>query len=136
MPNDFNDKIIAEFRANGGKVGGPFEGASMVLLTTTGAKSRRPHTTPLVYMKDGERIVVFASMGGAPTNPAWYHNLVSHPEARIEIGDEQYPVKAMIVSGDERDTLFRRQAAAFPAFAQYETKTTRTIPVVALQKTG
>lgn len=136
MPNDFNEQIIKEFRANGGEVGGPFEGAPMVLLTTMGAKSGRPHTTPLVCLSDGDRIVVFASMGGAPTNPAWYHNLVSHPDATLEVGVKKYPVNAVVTSGEERDQLFRRQAALFPAFTEYETKTTRTIPVVALERAG
>jgi deazaflavin-dependent oxidoreductase (nitroreductase family) len=134
VPNDFNTKIIDEFRANGGKVGGPFEGAPMVLLTTTGAKSGKPHTTPLVYLRDGERLVVFASMGGAPKNPAWYHNLVAHSEASVEVGTEKYPVKATVTSGTERDELFARQKALFPAFAQYEKNTTRTIPVIALER--
>ncbi len=106
----------------------------MVLLTTTGAKSGNPHTTPLVYLQDGDRIVVFASMAGAPTNPAWYHNLVAHPDAKVEVGKDQYAVKAEVTSGDERNALFRRQAALMPAFAEYETKTTRTIPVVVLRK--
>src|SRR5437870_12101471 len=105
MPNDFNQKIIEEFRANGGKVGGPFQGAPMVLLTTTGAKSGRPHTTPLVYLADDDRVVVFASMGGAPNNPAWYHNLVAHPEAVAEVGSDRFPVRSRITSGEERDRL-------------------------------
>ena len=135
MADDFNAQIIKEFRANGGKVGGPFGGAPVVLLTSTGAKSGRSHTTPLVYLADGDRIVVFASMGGAPTNPAWYYNLRAHPDASIEIGTETRPVKAVITSGEERDRLFRRQVSIFPTFGEYEQKTTRTIPVVALERT-
>ncbi len=135
MPNAFNDKIIEEFRANGGKVGGPFEGAPMVLVTSAGAKSGRPHTTPLVYLADGDRIVVFASMGGAPKNPAWYHNLVAHPDASVEVGTEKYPVKAVVTSGEERDRLFQRQASLLPAFDGYQKRTTRTIPVIALERT-
>ncbi|HEY8173216.1 MAG TPA: nitroreductase family deazaflavin-dependent oxidoreductase [Dehalococcoidia bacterium] len=134
MPNDFNQRIIDEFRANAGKVGGPFAGAPMVLLTSIGAKSGQPHTTPLVYMQDGERIVVFASMGGAPRNPAWYHNLVAHSDVSIEVGTERYAAKAVITSGDERDTLFRRQATLIPTFDEYQKKTTRTIPVIALER--
>jgi deazaflavin-dependent oxidoreductase (nitroreductase family) len=134
MPNDFNTKIIEEFRANGGKVGGPFAGAPMVLLTTTGARSGRPHTTPLVYLQDGDRIVVFASMGGAPKNPAWYHNVVAHADATVEVGTEMYAAKATVTSGAERDDLFGRQAALIPVFAQYQKNTKRTIPVVALER--
>ena len=136
MPNDFNTRIIEEFRANAGKVGAPFAGAPMVLLTTTGAKSGRKHTTPLVYLQDGGRIVVFASMGGAPKDPQWYRNLVAHPEATVEVGVDRYEVKAKVMTGAERDDLFRRQAARFPAFDEYQTKTTRTIPVVALERTN
>lgn len=136
MPNAFNDQIIEEFRANAGKVGGPFEGAPMVLLTSKGAKSGKPHTTPLVYLQDGERILVFASMAGAPTNPAWYHNLKANPDATAEVGTGSYAVKAVVTSGEERDRLFRQQVAAMPTFGDYEKRTTRTIPVVALERVG
>ena len=134
MPNEFNEKIMAEFRANHGKVGGPFDGAPMMLLTTTGAKSGRSHTTPLVYLQDGQRIVVFGSKGGAPTHPAWYHNLVANPDAVVEVGDDRYTAKATSTSGEERDRLFRTQASLMPPFAEYEKRTTRTIPVVALER--
>lgn len=134
MPNPFNEKIIEEFRANAGKVGGPFQGAPMVLLTSKGAKSGRPHTTPLVYLRDGERICVFGSMAGAPTNPAWYHNLVANPDATVEVGTDGYAVKAVVTSGEERDRLFRKQVSAMPTFGDYEKRTTRTIPVVALER--
>ncbi len=134
MANPFNDQIINEFRANEGKVGGPFEGAPMVLLTSKGAKSGKPHTTPLVYMQDGDRIAVFASMGGAPTNPAWYYNLRANPEATLEIGTDQYPVKAVITSGEERDRLFAKQVTLIPTFGDYQKRTTRTIPVVVLER--
>jgi deazaflavin-dependent oxidoreductase (nitroreductase family) len=136
MPNPFNEKIIEEFRANAGKVGGPFEGAPMVLVTSKGAKSGKPHTTPLVYLQDGERIAVFASMGGAPTNPAWYHNLKANPDATVEVGTDSYAVKAVVTSGEERDRLFRKQASAMPQFGEYQERTTRTIPVVALERVG
>ncbi len=132
--NDFNRKIIAEFRANGGKVGGPFEGAPMVLLTTTGAKSGKQHTTPLVYRQDGARIIVFGSKGGAPTNPAWYHNLVANPDARVEVGTDAYDVRAVITKGEERDRIFNAQAAAMPQFAEYQKNATRVIPVIALER--
>jgi deazaflavin-dependent oxidoreductase (nitroreductase family) len=106
-----------------------------VLLTTTGAKSGKPHTTPLVYLQDGDRVVVFASMGGAPKNPAWYHNLRAHPEVTVEVGTEKYSAHASVVTGDERDALFARQAARFDAFNQYQARTTRVIPVIALERT-
>jgi deazaflavin-dependent oxidoreductase (nitroreductase family) len=134
MPNAFNENIINEFRANAGKVGGPFEGAPMILLTSKGAKSGRPHTTPLVYMPDGDRVVVFASMGGAPNNPAWYHNLKANPDATVELGTEKFDVKAFITSGEERDRLFSRQVSLIPTFGDYQQRTTRTIPVVVLER--
>jgi deazaflavin-dependent oxidoreductase (nitroreductase family) len=133
--NDFNTRIIEEFRANGGKVGGPFAGAPMVLLTTTGARSGTPRTTPLAYLPDGDRIVIFASKAGAPTNPAWYHNLVAHPEATVEVGGETRRVRAEVVTGAERDRLFAEQARRMPGFADYQAKTTRIIPVIALVTT-
>ena len=132
--NDFNQQVIAEFRANGGKVGGRFAGAPMLLLTTTGAKSGQRRTTPLVYLPDGDRMVIFASKGGAPTHPAWYHNLVAYPQTTVEVGTETVPVTAVVVTGEERDRLYARQAALRPAFAEYQEKTTRRIPVVALHR--
>jgi deazaflavin-dependent oxidoreductase (nitroreductase family) len=134
--NDFNKGIIAEFRANAGKVGGRFAGAPMVLLTTTGAKSGQPHTTPLVCMPDGERIVVFASMGGAPRNPAWFHNLRTNADVTVEYGTDEFDARARITSGAERDDLFRRQVERFPQFGEYQKNTTRTIPVIVLERTG
>jgi deazaflavin-dependent oxidoreductase (nitroreductase family) len=132
MPNPFNERIIAEFRERGGVVGPPFEGAPMVLLTTTGAKSGKPHTTPLVCLPDGERVYVFASMGGAPRHPAWFHNLVANPEVTVERGTETYRARARVTEGREHDELYARQAARFPAFAEYRKKTSRVIPVVEL----
>ena len=133
-PNDFNRQVIEEFRANGGKVGGPFAGSPMLLLTTTGAKSGQPRTTPLVYTTDGDRIVVIASKGGAPTNPDWYRNLVANPVATVERGDEKFPVRAVVTEGEERQRLFDQQAALMPGFADYQKKTTRQIPVVLLER--
>lgn len=130
--NDFNRTVIEEFRANDGKVGGPFEGAPVLLLTATGAKTGERRTTPVMYLPDGERMVIFASFGGAPTNPAWYHNLVANPSASVEVGPETVEVDAVETSGEERDRLFRRQAELYPQFAEYEQKTTRQIPVIAL----
>lgn len=133
-PNDWNRKIIEEFRANKGKVGGPFEGATLLLLTTTGAKSGQQRTTPLVYMPDGDRMIIFASKAGAPTNPDWYHNLVAHPQVTVEVGTETLNVTAVVITGEERDRLYAKQAARNPGFAEYETKTTRKIPVIALKR--
>ena len=138
---DYNRNIIEEFRANEGRVGGPFAGAPMVLVTSTGAKSGRPHTTPLVYLREadasggpGERIYVFGSMGGAPKHPAWYHNLKANPDASVEVGTDRYAVRATIMTGDERDRLFQKQASLRPQFAEYQQRTTRTILVIALER--
>ena len=132
--NDWNTNMINEFRAKGG-VGIANFGDRLLLLTTTGAKSGRPHTTPLAYTRDGDRYVVIASKGGAPTHPAWYHNLVAHGEADVEVGTQAFHVRATPVpSGPERDRLFNAQAAIMPGFAEYERKTTRIIPVVVLER--
>jgi len=131
---EFNRKIMEEFRANGGKVGGPFAGAPMLLITTTGAKTGRSFTTPLVYSKDGGRFVIIASKAGAPTNPAWYHNLLAHPTVTIEMGTERFQAKATPAKGDERERLFNQQAKAMPQFDEYRKKTTRQIPVIILEK--
>ncbi|GLV59680.1 hypothetical protein KDH_65060 [Dictyobacter sp. S3.2.2.5] len=134
MANDWNSQIINEFRSNGGKVGGPFEGAHMLLLTSTGAKSGQQRTTPLVYLPEGERMVIFASKAGAPTNPDWYHNLKANPEATVEVGTETVKVKATEVTGEERDRLYSTQSSINPGFAEYQQKTTRLIPVIALER--
>lgn len=132
----FNEQIIDEFRANGGVVGGPFAGASMVLLTTTGAKSGQPRTMPLVYFADGDRMLIVASKAGAPTNPDWYYNLVANPDVTLEIGTEKFPARATVVGEPERTQLFERIAASNPGFREYQKKTTRTIPVIALERGG
>jgi deazaflavin-dependent oxidoreductase (nitroreductase family) len=132
--NDFNQRIIEEFHANAGKVGGPFAGAPMLLLHTTGAKSGRQRVNPLVYLPDGDRYVIIASKGGAPTNPDWYHNLVAHPDTTIDVGTETIPVSAEVLKGEERDRLYARQASLRPAFAEYQQKTARRIPVIALRR--
>jgi deazaflavin-dependent oxidoreductase (nitroreductase family) len=134
--SDFNAKVIAEFRANEGRVGGPFEGAPVLLLSTTGAKSGERRTTPVVYLPDGERMVIFASKAGAPTSPAWYHNLVANPSATVEVGSETVEVEATVTSGEERDQLYGRQEAVMAQFTEYAQKTTRTIPVIALERKG
>jgi deazaflavin-dependent oxidoreductase (nitroreductase family) len=134
--NDFNQAIIEEFRANEGVVGGPFQGAPVLLLTSTGARSGARRTTPVMYLPDGERMVIFASKGGAPTNPAWYHNLVANPSATVEVGTDTVDVDAAVTSGEERRRLFDRQAELYPQFADYAEKTSREIPVVALSPKG
>jgi deazaflavin-dependent oxidoreductase (nitroreductase family) len=133
-PNDWNRRIIEEFRANGGKVGGPFAGAPLLLLTTTGARTGRSHTTPVMYTDDGDRLLVYASKGGAPTNPAWYHNLVASPRVTVEVGTERFEADATVITGEERDRLYNRHAERYPGFAEYQEKTSRTIPVVALTR--
>jgi deazaflavin-dependent oxidoreductase (nitroreductase family) len=134
--SDFNSGIIEEFRANGGKVGGPFEGAPLLLLTSTGARTGASRVHPVMYLDDGKRLYVFASKAGAPTNPDWYHNLVAHPQATVEVGEERFDVTASVLTGAERDEIYQRQAALYPGFAEYQAKTTRAIPVVALDRTG
>lgn len=129
-----NRRIIEEFRANRGRVSGRFDGAHMLLLTTSGAKSGRRYTTPLMYLPDGDRMLVFASHGGAPTSPAWYHNMVASGGATVEVGSETFDVTAAVLSGDERDRLYAIQAGLYSAFADYQAKTSRRIPVVALRR--
>ena len=132
--HDFNRSVIDEFRAKDGQVSGQFAGAPLLLLTTTGAKSGATRTVPVVYAPDGDRLVVFASKAGAPSHPAWYHNLVANPRVSVEVGSERFDADAVVLTGDERDRLFTEQAALFPGFAEYQAKTTRVIPVVALER--
>ncbi|MEY2450149.1 MAG: hypothetical protein QOH79_3625 [Acidimicrobiaceae bacterium] len=131
-PRDFNKDIIDEFRANDGKVGGGFAGAPMLLLHTKGAKSGAERVNPLVYGAVGDDYVVFASKGGHPTNPDWYHNLMANPETSIEVGSETIPVTARVAEGDERERIWSKQKGDMPGFADYEKKTTRQIPVIIL----
>ena len=135
MP-DWNKGIIEEFRANGGKVGGQFEGAPLLILKTKGAKSGLERANPMMYQADGDRLLVFASKGGSPTHPDWYHNLVANPRAQIEVGDETFDVDAEVLTGEERDRFYAIQAERYPGFAEYEEKTDgiRTIPVIALTR--
>jgi deazaflavin-dependent oxidoreductase (nitroreductase family) len=133
---DFNTQVISEFRDNAGRVGGMFEGATMLLLHHTGAKSGAERVAPLVYLPDGDRYVIFASKGGAPENPAWYHNLKAKPDTKIEVGDESLEVEVEEVSGDERDRLYEAQVAVMPQFAEYAEKTDRQIPVLVLTPKG
>jgi len=131
---DFNAQNIDEFRKNHGKIGGYFEGAPLLLLNTIGRRSGRVHVCPVMYLKDGERLLVFASKGGADTHPDWYFNLKAHPDFQIEIGDSRVGIHAEEVTGSERDALYNRQAALYPRFGEYQRKTRRIIPVIALTK--
>lgn len=132
--DDFNTKIIEEFRANAGKVGGQFEGAPVLLLTTIGARSGKRRVNPMMYLPEGERLFVFASKAGAPTNPDWFHNLVANPDVSVEVGTEVFEATATVVEGDERDRVYAEQARRYPGFADYQEKTDRTIPVVGLDR--
>jgi deazaflavin-dependent oxidoreductase (nitroreductase family) len=129
----FNVSIADEFRANGGKVGGQFEGADLLLLTTTGAKSGQPRVSPLAYFRIDGKLIIIGSFAGADVNPAWVHNLRADPSAHVEIGNESSDVTARELPSDERDELFGRITAAAPGFADYQAKTTRVIPVFELQ---
>ncbi|MEW1586468.1 nitroreductase family deazaflavin-dependent oxidoreductase [Micromonospora vinacea] len=131
--SDFNDKIIAEFRANGGQVGGQFAGAPLLLLHTVGAKSGQPRVNPMMYQTVDDGYAVFASKGGAPTNPDWYYNLLAHPKVQAEIGTDTIELVARVAVGDERERIWGPLKAAYPGFADYERKTTRQIPVVVLE---
>jgi deazaflavin-dependent oxidoreductase (nitroreductase family) len=135
MASDRNAGIIEEFRANEGRVGGYFEGATMLLLHTVGARTGRPRVNPVVYLPDGDRFVIFATKGGASTNPHWYHNLVAHPDVEVEVGTETIPVRAVEIQDDrEREALYARQVERREGFAEYPTKTNRRIPVIALER--
>ena len=134
-PKSFNERVIDDFRAHKGQItSGPFTGRSLLLLSTKGAKTGGERTSPLAYSRDGDRWVVIASKGGAPTNPAWYHNLRTHPDVTVEIGPETFRARAQVASEPERRRLYDQHAAKMPAFAAYEKKTTRKIPVVVLQR--
>jgi deazaflavin-dependent oxidoreductase (nitroreductase family) len=132
--NDWNAKVIAQFRANEGKVGGNFEGAPVLLLTTTGRRSGRSYTNPMMYLRGESDLVVFATKSGADTDPDWYLNLVKNPTVTVEVGSEAFQATATAVTGPERDALYAEQAFRYPGFAEYEAKTTRVIPVVRLTR--
>jgi deazaflavin-dependent oxidoreductase (nitroreductase family) len=135
--NDWNRRIIEEFRANGGQVGGVFAGAPMVLLHTTGRKSGKERVNPLVALPKDDRLFVFASYGGADHHPDWFHNLTANREVEVEYGTERFHATAVVIAGPERDELYARQAALRPNFAEYQQKTNRVIPVVELgRRTG
>ena len=136
MPDadDWNRRVIEEFRANQGNVGGPYEGKPVLLLHHTGARSGTRRVNPLLYRPVDGNLAVFASKGGAPTTPAWYYNLVAHPEASVEVGTNTIPVVARVAEGDERERLWLQQKTDYPQFADYERRTTRRIPVVILER--
>ena len=131
--SDWNARIIAEFRANEGRVGGQFEGAPLLLLHTTGAKSGQERVNPMMFLDFEGRRFVFASASGAPTSPAWYHNLVANPEVTVEVGTETYAASALPLEGTDRDRIFGEQAGRYKGFAEYQAKTDRVIPVVELK---
>ena len=132
--NDYNSQLIEEFRANRNKVGGPFADRPLLLLTTIGAKSGQHRTTPMMYIPDGDRLLVIASNIGAPAHPAWYHNLVAHPEVTVEVGNETFPATAIVTEGAEREQLWAKIVGLHSFFADHQTKTTRQIPVIALER--
>ena len=135
--HEFNQQVIEEFRANAGQVSGYFQGARLILLTTTGARSGAPHTTPVGYLPDGDgRSFVIASAGGAPNHPAWFHNLKATPRVTVEDGVFTYEAEAVVLEGPERDRVFARAVEADPGWADYQAKTSRVIPVVALRQVG
>ncbi len=132
--NESNRHVIEEFRASRGEVGGSFAGAPLLLLHTTGARSGEEWITPVMYQRVSEgRVAIFASKGGAPTHPDWYHNVVAHPEVVVEIGAQTRPARARIAPPEERAVIWSRQKEDFPNFADYEARTDREIPVVILE---
>ncbi|MFD0167068.1 nitroreductase/quinone reductase family protein [Streptomyces decoyicus] len=133
MPTSFNQSVIEEFRANGGKVGGPFEGGNLLLLTTTGAKSGTERTTPLGYVRHGDSLLLVGSNLGAPSHPDWYHNLLAHPVVRVELGTQTFQALAVPAEGARRDELFERAVQIAPGYGDYQARTTRTLPVVVLE---
>ncbi len=132
--NEFNQRVINEFRGNQGKVGGQMAGLPLLLLTTTGAKTGRALTKPLAYTKDGDRIFVIASFAGSPNNPAWFNNLVSNPTVTVEVGSERFQARGVVTTGEQRQRLFNTQADKIPIFHDYQKKTARQIPVVAFER--
>ena len=132
--NDFNKQIIEEFRSNGGKGSGMFEGVPLLLLTTKGAKSGQLRVAPLIYVTDGDRLVIMASKGGAPTHPDWYHNIVTNPDVIVELGTEKFPARAAIAAEPERTRLVDAVAEIWPQLRQYEQNTERTLPVITLTR--
>ncbi len=132
--SDFNKRIIEEFRANGGVVGGHFDGMNLLLVHTTGAKSGLERINPVAQTMDGDRYVIIASKGGAPTNPDWYYNIKANPDVTIEVGTQKFPALAAITEEPERSELFEKMASQYPGFEDYKEKTKRVIPVVTLTR--
>lgn len=129
---DYNRQLIEEYRANRHKAGGPFEGRPLLLLTTTGARSGERRTTPMMYIPDGERLLVIASNAGAPKHPDWYRNLVAHPHVTVEVGTRTFDAIALVTEGEERQRLWARIVELYPFFAEHQAKITRQIPVIVL----
>lgn len=134
MASDFNHDIISEFRTNGGRVGGVFDGARLLLLTTIGVRTGTPHTTPVGHLPDEDRVLVIASAAGAPRHPDWFHNLVAHPRVTVEDGVFTYEADATVLTGQERNRMFARAVESDPGWAEYQARTARVIPVVALRE--
>lgn len=131
---EFNRGLIADLRAHGGRpTGGPFKGRDVLILTTKGAKSGEARENPLVYHRDNGNYVIVASKGGAPTNPAWYHNLRTHPIVTVEVLGDKFQAKAHIAQGEEYERLYQQHASISPTFHEYRAKTTRQIPVIVLE---
>ena len=136
-PRSFNDNMVADLRAHAGvSTQGPMAGRHLMVLTTTGARTGEPRTSPVAYTRDGDAYVIIASKGGAPTHPAWYHNLVAHPDVTVEVDGQRFEARATVTHGAERRRLYDAQAALMPGFADYETRTERVIPVVRLERVG
>ncbi len=132
--SDFNNTIIDQFRSNHGKVGEPFTGMDLLLLTVKGAKSGKEYTMPLAYTKYDDKYVIIASKGGAPTNPDWFYNLKANPEATVEVGDEKFKVRAEITGEEDRKKIYASHADKYPTFLEYQSKTDRSIPVILLER--
>jgi deazaflavin-dependent oxidoreductase (nitroreductase family) len=130
--NERNQKIIDEFRANHGKVGGRFEGRTLLLLHTLGTKSEKERINPVAYVRDDDRFVVIASKGGAPTNPDWYYNIIQNPQVTIEVGSEKHQAQAVVAEEPERTRLYNKMVEVMPGFDEYRRRTTRVIPVILL----
>lgn len=131
-PAEYNRLLVEEFRSNHGRVTGDFEGRPILLLGTIGARSGREHVTPLVYADYGDRLIVCAAAGGQPNHPAWYHNIVTNPNVRVEVGDEDFRADAVVTSGQDRAVIFAERCASSPAFNEYQKKAGREIPIIAL----
>lgn len=132
--NSWNENIINDFREHNGETSGPFAGRPLLLLTAKGAKTGKETTSPLMYNTDGDRLLIFASKGGAPTNPSWYHNVIANPEVTVEVGADKFQARAVEVKGDERDRLYAMHSEQFPQFAEYQQGLARKIPVIALER--